>query len=417
MIDFFKTTLPKLFFNWKTFLLINLLMLIAKVIFSFYNHFEIGIFEDLTIAKNLATHHIYSWRLDFGSSAFKLPAYPLFLYSFIKVFGVDTAIKLIIIVQHFLYFFMPLILIRGFTNYRLTNAGFLSAYFFVLSPSYFYYSNVLEATNIFIPLFVGWCYIYSIMWIRKPKSVYVIILGILSGILALVQVVVIPIICALIILVLFYKKIDWKKTGMIFLFGTIVYSPWVMRNYITFDKLIFTKTPVWQNVYMGYTPDLQILSSNKFMTKKEEEKVFQEILKDNEFENELTYKREVEDIITKDQWAPFKKGFNNFISLWYVSKRYYDEDSLSIVVGRKLYVVVINLFLLLSFIFLLKYNYRVIVIIGIIIFGGFTCPYLIGHAGNIRFKLDFEWIQTSFIAFFIMETVKCYQKRKEKKVL
>lgn len=34
------------------------------------------------------------------------------------------------------------------------------------------------------------------------------------------------------------------------------------------------------------------------------------------------------------------------------------------------------------------------------IFLGFTIPYMIGHASNIRFKLDFEWVQLILLALY-----------------
>ncbi|MDV7699437.1 hypothetical protein N6B72_21160 [Chryseobacterium soli] len=161
-----------------------------------------------------------------------------------------------------------------------------------------------------------------------------------------------------------------------------------------------SKSPVWQNVYLGYVSEYQILPDNHFITEQDEKKIAVQIGENDEFVGEQIYENEVHKIIEADQWAPLKKGINNLISLWYVPKRYFDDNSLSILVGRKAYVVIINILLFLSLLYFFKNNKPLFLFL-CVVFAGFTFPYLVGHAANIRFKLDFEWIQTSVIALFI----------------
>jgi len=152
------------FLSWKSFLVFSCIVFSAKIIFSAYNNFSAEFFEDWKIADNLAHHGVYAWHMEHGSSAYKLPVYPFFLSVFIKTFGDLSAIKVIIIVQHFLYFLLPILIIKIFDCFQLKAAGFLAAYFFIFSPAYFYYSNILEATNLFILLFccLG-IFLFSIM--------------------------------------------------------------------------------------------------------------------------------------------------------------------------------------------------------------------------------------------------------------
>lgn len=389
------------FLNWRSFLVFNTLIFVAKIIFSAYSNFNAELFEDWSIARNLATHEIYAWNLKYGSSAYKLPLYPFFLSFFIKCFGVFKAIKFIIIVQHIFYFIIPLIIIKTFGNFNVKTAGFLSAYFFIFSPAYFYYSNILEATNLFILLFAVWLYIYSIFWTRAVIPFQKIIsFSIVTAFVALTQVIAVPIMGVMILLLLFYKRLSLKNTFIVACLAILVYSPWVIRNYITFDKIIISKSPVWQNVFLGYIQDYQILPNNHFLTEKDKKIVFKKTAANNEFVSEEVYKEEVMKIVEKDQFAPIKKGLNNFISLWFVPKTYFDNNGLSILIGRKLYVVFINLLLLISLIYFFRNNKRIFLFC-CIIFGGFTFPYLIGHAANIRFKLDFEWMETSVISLFL----------------
>lgn len=50
----------------------------------------------------------------------------------------------------------------------------------------------------------------------------------------------------------FFSKIKFKHLFIITFISIILYSPWVIRNYQVFDKIILTKTHVWQNVHFGY---------------------------------------------------------------------------------------------------------------------------------------------------------------------
>ncbi|MDR2237946.1 MAG: glycosyltransferase family 39 protein [Chryseobacterium sp.] len=400
MPDFSKTRWVDFFLNWKTFLILNLLILSLKIIFSVYQHFNVDFFEDWAIAENLARDGVYSMQSKFGSSAYKLPVYPLFLTFFIKAFGAVAAVKWIVIIQHLFYFIIPVIIIKILGNFQLQKAGFLSAYFFIFSPAYFYYSNVLEATNIFILFLAIWFYLYSLLWTSLATAGKLTAFAVMTALVALTQVVAVPIMVVMILLLVFYKKISVKHILAVGGLAAILYAPWVIRNYLTFDKVIISKSPVWQNVFLGYGSAYQILPGNQFMTEKEEKEVEARIAVNNEFDDELIFEEEVSKIVEKDTMAPFKKGLNNFISLWFVPKRYFDNNGLSVLVGRKLYVLGINILLLISLGYFFRKNKPFFLFL-CVLFAGFTFPYLIGHAANIRFKLDFEWIETSVIALFL----------------
>lgn len=411
MSNISKIRITDFFLNWKSFLVFNILIFVTKIVFSAYNNFHAEWFEDWSIARNLAALEIYSWNYKFGSSAYKLPLYPLFLCFFMKCFGLLNAVKFIIITQHVFYFVIPVIIIKIFENFNLKTVGFLSAYFFIFSPAYFYYSNILEATNLFILLFAIWLYWFSICWTQVYISLNkIVIFSVITAFVALTQVVAVPVMGVMTVFLIFYKKFSLKDIFTVAFITVLVYSPWVIRNYITFDKVIISKSPFWQNVFLGYIPDYQILSGTHFLTEEEKKIVFKKTAAHNEFINEKIYKEEVLKIVEKDSFAPIKKGVNNFISLWFVPKTYFDNDAWSILIGRKLYVAFINLLLLISLIYFFR-NQKKIFIFCCIVFGGFTFPYLIGHAANIRFKLDFEWIETSVISLFLF--LKYFVRGKE----
>ena len=91
----------------KTFLAFNLIIFIAKIFYSIHNNFSTNYFEDWSIANNLAKFGVYSEFMEVGSTAYKLPIYPLFLSSVIYFFPKNST-EIIIILQHVLFFFIPI---------------------------------------------------------------------------------------------------------------------------------------------------------------------------------------------------------------------------------------------------------------------------------------------------------------------
>ena len=63
---------------------------------------------------------------------------------------------------------------------------------------------------------------------------------------------------------------------------------------------------------------------------------------------------------------------------------------MKIVFGRKIFVLLLNFFTIISLFYLFKSN-RKLFYLSILFFINFTLPYSVGHAANTRFKLDFEW--------------------------
>lgn len=188
----------------------------------------------------------------------------------------------------------------------------------------------------------------------------------------------------------------------------VFYSPWVIRNLETFEKVILTKTPFWQNIYLGFTPEVNIWKDVVLISENHERFTFKLRYSIDEFKMEEIYKQETLRVINGDEGKLFKKGLQNAILLWYVPSRYIHDDSLAILFGRKIFVILLNILTILGLIFLHRKN-KICFLAFIIIFVGFTVPYMIGHAANTRFKLDFEWLQYILIAILIGDFL---QKRK-----
>lgn len=402
--------------NLRVFLIFSILVLAAKICYSIFSGFPGGTYEDWDIAQNLVKYGVYSEFITIGPTAYKLPAYTLFLSFFIWLFG-DFAKEAVVLVQHCILFLVPLQIIGLFRVFHKTGAGILAAYLFIFSPFYFYYSNVLEITNIFIPVFL--------LWIRQFLRIYMsravsckdnLLLGVFTGVLFLTQVIVVPLVLLLLTGLLFMRKM--RLYGAVLLLGSaaLLYSPWVIRNYVVFDKVILTKTPFWQNIYLSLIPPVNVCDSVKLISAQHDLYTFQLRKTVDEFEMEKIYRTEVLRVLENREEVIVLKALQNAGLLWYVPTRYFYDPSAA-VVARKIFVILLNLLTLFA-LFHLWRRYRLLFWVSLLLFGAFTAPYMIGHAANMRFKLDFEWYQYSLIALFLYERTGLFRMNygKTKKV-
>lgn len=396
----FKNIL-KLFLTYRIFLFVNFLILILKFCYSYFILGFVGnTFEDWSIAQNIANYGVYSEHINLGSTAYKLPIYPLFLSLFIKVFG-EFALTAIISAQHCIFFVIPLLFIHISRIFKMEKIGLITAYAFILSPAYFQYSNVIEATNLFLLIFILFLSYFAKIWNGHNDFKTVVVFSVYASLLFLTQVVAVPLGIILILSLCYFHKINFSNLLMVFGLVGVLYSPWIIRNHLVFDKLIISKTPIWQNIYMGFVEDYQIFKSLQQIPHEEDYKVFQMRKHVDEFKMEEFYRNKVKEIITENPGIEIRKSFSNALLLWYVPARYFYDNSLPIVFGRKIYVIVLNVFTIVGLIVIWNQGRHKLFWFSILLFTNFTLPYMIGHAANTRFKLDFEFYQLFIVSYLI----------------
>ena len=399
--------------NLRTFVLCNVLVLVAKIGFSVYQKFPGLYFEDGSIAYNIAKYGIYSEFMNIGPTAYKLPVYPLFLACW-QWISPEYFKEITVVIQHFLFFVVPFLMIKILQLVGKEKTGIIAAYFFIFSPGYFYYSNVLEVTNVFIPVFIVWVYFYLKIFLNKYQLKDLFLLAVFTAILFLTQVVVVPFAIVLLIGLLFFKKIHFRQFTLLFVVSVFFYSLWVIRNYLLFDKVIVTKTPFWQNIYLSFTPQVNVWKDVVLISNQHEQQTFKQRKTVDEFRMEKIYKQKTLQVLEGNEEAFIKKAVQNAILIWFVPSRYYHDNSLSVVLGRKGFVLLINILSILSLFYIFKTN-RLLFCAYVLLFVGFTLPYMIGHAANTRFKLDFEWTQYILVSIFIYEIL--LKNNVKKKVL
>ncbi len=395
----------------RTFLLCSALVLTAKIGYSFVTGFPGGTYEDWHIADNLVNRGVYAEFIDVGPTAYKLPAYSIFLSFFIAVFG-NFAKEAAVIAQHILFFIIPLQMIGLFRLFNREKVGILTAYLFILSPVYLYYSNVMEVTNIFIPLLLLWLGRYLMVFKSgNAGRKDIILLGIISSALFLTQVIVVPLVLVLLTVLVFQNKLRMAGLALWLVIMSLFYAPWVIRNYIVFEKVIVTKSPFWQNIYLSFIPQVNFLDEVKLISLEHDLYTMELKKKVNEFKMEQIYRAEVQRVLQGREELFFVKAVQNAVILWYVPTRYIDQQTPGVYL-RKVQVIVLNLLTLIAIVFIYR-RYRLLFCFSLLFFGAFTAPYMIGHAANMRFKLDFEWYQYALVALFLYERCSLFRNREE----
>lgn len=359
---------------------LGILLLTIKLVLLFAIPIIPHAIEDWYIAKKIAEGSGYC--LSNGPTALKTPVYPLFLTlsAFIGESGKFFASGM----QHFIWFCSTLLIYKA-SSIRFGNRfAFVASLLFALHPAYVYYPYVLESTILTVPLFILFWYLAEFSKLQLLNIKIPMLIGWLT---ALTQPILLPGILAL---QLFYFG---KKSNVISLILTafVIFTPWTIRNAMTFDAFIPTKSPMWMNFYEGMQKDVNsqehayIESARRHMNDVELEKEYKPIVLRQFLENFPTY---------------VNRSFHRFTEFWSLPDRYRNQLwTPAIIVTRILPQMLLGIGLFLSILMIIKMSkhlsvddrHFLIILIGILIY--VSIIYSLTQAANIRFKLDVEWLQ------------------------
>lgn len=395
----------------KNLIIASVIFFVLRILFSLFFVVEFSSFEDYRIASNLVAGSGYCLVPEWGSTAIKSPGYPLFLSFFILLFGASAKI-FIVIFQQIIFSVIPFLLImlsnewgkyRGLRDFW-ERIGFVSAWLFLFHPSYFYYPNVIEATNLFVPLFI----IFLIFLLKSlnerneciennSKLKNITITGILSGLLFLTQPVVIPI-----LIVIFLYLIIKKYYKYSIIYASIMISllfPWAMRNYLEFDKVILTKSPFWMNLYNGWLPEFHHQKKYDIVPNETKDSIVSMLERgESDIAMEEIFKKEFIKYSSSNLTLYLEKTFYQIFCYWYMPPGYWNDSRLTFIYGRKLPVVILNILFVVGMYYLFRYDKKTAMII-LVTLVYFTIVYGLTHSANIRFKLDIEWIEFIAVCF------------------
>jgi len=280
------------------------------------------------------------------------------------------------------------------------NIFFIAGILFCLHPSYFYYPNVIEATNLTVPLVLLVCLFIVYFIIHRPEQkagteyIYYSVLGILAGIIILTQPVFLPILIAIFIHLIYKKKTKFVVVSALLLILTL--TPWTIRNYSVFHKIIPTKSVFWMNFY-GSMRDESVFNDKYPDTKNRIDSLETRI---NDVELEKHYKSAFFTFVSENPIEYIQIVGKNIVRYWWVPARYKSNYSAGLFIIRVIPVLILNVLTLVGLYYLWKRrkNYAITVILVLLYF---TLVYGLTHSSNIRFKLDIEWLQLLPVAFWL----------------
>jgi len=382
--------------TYKNLVILSLAALLLRLIFAVLTRHTIHSAEDFLIAQNLVSGLGYTFDINVGATALKAPIYPLFLAGIITVFE-QHAPLVAAIIQHCLLGIVPLLLARFARECKAEKLGLLTGFLFLIHPTYFYYPNVLEVTNLFVPLSLGWGILSVLMW-RSSSVKYGVMWGITSGIMILTQPLSLPFVgvlcCA------FAYKRTYKILFVSLVACALVFAPWVTRNYIVFHKLIPTKSAFWMNFYVGWLPQNHGRSEFACLPDSTRHRIDSLVQIKNDVELEPEYKSAFLTTVAHNPSLFAQKIIWQAGVFWWIPNRYSSDTSLGFLIVRKLPVIVLNFAWCLSVVFIYKHHKR-LALLSIMALLYFTCIYALTQTANIRFKLDIEWIELFAVAAFI----------------
>lgn len=258
------TTIRKLRDNvWLHVFLIVFFAISLRIIAAYFigHHFKPRLWEYENLTQSLLKDGTYSMQYrEYGEyKALLAPGYSFLTYAIYMIFG--TSHVLMLFIQFFLMTAFCLI-IYGLTYFLFKNrmiallAGLLAA----VHPGLVYYSSaMLHQLTLYLPLFYASIFILCLCY-STGKLKYFIFLGLVGGYAVLTRATILPVIgLSLIILIIFQRKANLKKrllfSGIAFLLLLTVNLPWCIRNYLTFDRVIFSQTNKWEAFWVGNNPE------------------------------------------------------------------------------------------------------------------------------------------------------------------
>jgi 4-amino-4-deoxy-L-arabinose transferase-like glycosyltransferase len=185
-------------------------------------------------------------------TAYEPIGYPLFISIFYRFLGYNIIIPKFLNV---IFSVISIVLIYKISKLLINKqVALLSAFLYSIFPLSIIYTSVLSTEIIFTSIFLMIIYVISI---NNFSNFHNILLGILIGIASLIKpfMLIFGFVC---VFILFIRNRNFKKiiysVIIINSFVIITISPWTMRNYLVFGRIIPVSTNGGYNMYTNNNP-------------------------------------------------------------------------------------------------------------------------------------------------------------------
>ena len=207
------------------------------------------------LARNLAQGNGFVVETDKGFMPFfhNLPGYSFLLAVTYKIFGEsnDIFLQIIQIICSSLSLFLIFGIARRFFS---NNIALLSSFLWALwlPEARISVAVLYDAPTVLLTLLASYLFICAVLDKKQMFFIYsAVIIGLASYFRS--DPILLPIFFGLALWI--YKK-DWKealkKTFLMFFIVFTILLPWGIRNYLVFDRFVFTRTVLWQSMWEGF---------------------------------------------------------------------------------------------------------------------------------------------------------------------
>jgi len=197
-------------------------------------------------------------------SVFMPPLYAYFIY-FVKILSLDLFdfVKIVIFLQIIfslvaIYLFFKIM--RNFENF---NFSFLLTLVFSFIPISLYYPSQISSISIQVLLITYFLY-FIIKLLRKKSFKNFFLFSIISGLLILVRGEFILFYFLTMIYFFFYYSKDIKSFIIILALTSLIISPYLLRNYNHFNSFVLTKS-FGYNLLKGNNPEFKVEGNADFI--------------------------------------------------------------------------------------------------------------------------------------------------------
>lgn len=227
--------------------IVGLLIIFRIIVYAFFLGLDGEYLEEdsgyyLWLADILREHHVFSQtdKPPFSPQIFRTPGYPAFLV-FLYELGMESPYWATFW-QEIIYGFSIFLFYRygkHFFGKKIIQTGVI---FLLLEPGGLATPKIILSETLFLPFFFGTLFAIG-YYLRGNNWRYLALSGVLMGVGAYIRpaIMYFPIVATLILIIFAYRdKKKWLHASVLLIAFTIVISPWLLRNYHYFGKLVMS---------------------------------------------------------------------------------------------------------------------------------------------------------------------------------
>lgn len=211
------------------------------------------------LAINLLDSNSFSYEANGKPDALRTPGYPLFIAAIYSVFG--NAPWVVMLFQIVLDTISCMILMLTLSRLFSRRVAIVASVFYALDPFLVFYCSTLLSDILFVFLVILSFYSFAAAHLSATGGKadwYYASCGLLLGIATLVRPisVYLPLFIALFFFVSYWKDKTRaiKVTAICFITFFLAVSPWLFRNYVTFDRLSLSTAGQFNLLYYWVEP-------------------------------------------------------------------------------------------------------------------------------------------------------------------